>query len=200
MLLLTSLSPFLPPSQMHDHEKSLADGEECIRIAPNWPKGYLRAARALMSLERGAEAASRLRKALEIAPRDETLLSAYQEAMVLAQCTERTERAIKASQLKTVRAATAAAPPPPHPPPSLSLTPMPLLPSPSLEYSSMVSVMPIYWTYTEAPAVSAIATPTYKSTAVLPSTCWDEAQCARTMTRRSSFARDAGTTACRTSI
>ena len=182
---------------MHDHEKSLADGEECIRIAPNWPKGYLRAARALMSLERGAEAASRLRKALEIAPRDETLLGAYKEAMVLAQCTERTERAIKASQLKTVRARAA---PPPHPPPYFTLTPsQAALPS-SLEYSSMVSVMPIYWTYTEAPAVSATATRTYKSTAALPSTCWDEAPCARTMTRRSSFARDAGTTACRMSI
>ena len=151
-----------------------------------------------MSLERGAEAASRLRKALEIAPRDETLLGAYKEAMVLAQCTERTERAIKASQLKTVRASGTTTP---HPPPSLTLTHShAALPSPSLEYSSMVSVMPIYWTYTEAPAVSATATRTYKSTAALPSTCWEEAQCARTMTRRSSLARDAGTTACRMSI
>ena len=30
--------------------------EQAIRLAPDWPKAYLRTARALMSLERGAEA------------------------------------------------------------------------------------------------------------------------------------------------
>ena len=86
---------------LHDHENALADGEKAIDVDPEWPKGYLRTARALMSLERGAEAASRLRRALEIAPRDDVLLGAYKEAMVLAQCTERTEKAIRASKLQT---------------------------------------------------------------------------------------------------
>lgn len=86
---------------MHRHEEALSDGEKTIELAPDWPKGYLRAARALMSLERGSEATARLRKALEYAPRDETLLAAYKEARVLAECTRRTERAIKASQLPT---------------------------------------------------------------------------------------------------
>ena len=85
----------------HVHDKALADGEKTIELAPEWPKGYLRTARALMSLERGAEAAAQLRRALELAPRDSCLLSAYKEAMVLADCTRRTERAIRASQLPT---------------------------------------------------------------------------------------------------
>jgi len=84
---------------MHDHEKALADALKAIELSPKWPKAYLRAARALMSLERGAEAAHKLRKALEVRPRDETLLNAYKEAMALAECTRRTERAIKASAL-----------------------------------------------------------------------------------------------------
>ena len=78
-----------------------ADGEKAIELAPQWPKAYLRTARALMSLERGAEAAARLRTALDLAPRDEILLAAYKEAMGLAQCTERTEKAIRASKLRT---------------------------------------------------------------------------------------------------
>ena len=86
---------------IHDHEKALADGEKAIEVAPAWPKGYLRTARALMSLERGGEAAARLRQALEISPRDPILLEAYKEAQVLAQCTMRTEKAMRASQLPT---------------------------------------------------------------------------------------------------
>ena len=86
---------------LHEHEKALFDAQKAIEVAPEWPKGYLRAARALMSLDRGAEAAARLRRALEIAPRDDTLLTAYREAMALAECTRRTERAIRASQLPT---------------------------------------------------------------------------------------------------
>jgi tetratricopeptide (TPR) repeat protein len=62
---------------MHEHEKALADAEKTIELAPEWPKGYLRCARALMSLERGMEAMERLRTALEMAPRDELLAEAY---------------------------------------------------------------------------------------------------------------------------
>lgn len=86
---------------LHMHEESLRDAEKAIELAPEWPKAYLRAARALMSLERGSEAAARLCKALEFAPRDQILLEAYKEARVLAECTRRTERAIRASQLPT---------------------------------------------------------------------------------------------------
>ena len=86
---------------LHDHVNALSDGEKAIECDPTWPKGYLRTARALMSLERGGEAAARLRQALEISPRDQILLDAYKEAQVLAQCTMRTERAMRASQLPT---------------------------------------------------------------------------------------------------
>ena len=86
---------------MHRHEESLSDAEQAIELAPEWPKAYLRAARALMSLDRGSEAVARLRTALEFAPRSETLLAAYKEARALAECTRRTEKAIRASQLPT---------------------------------------------------------------------------------------------------
>ena len=98
-----------PPTaaQLRRHEEALADAQECITKAPGWPKGYLRAARALVSLERHAEAVQArdlrlssppprrvppplvsphpvsmqaLQAALRLAPRAEVLVEAMEEA------------------------------------------------------------------------------------------------------------------------
>lgn len=81
-----SLGMSLPPLAS---ELALADAKQCIKLAPSWPKGYLRAGRSLMSMERNAEAEAVLRKGRELAPHNETMIDAHKEAKFLAACQAR---------------------------------------------------------------------------------------------------------------
>ncbi|KAL1503942.1 hypothetical protein AB1Y20_010361 [Prymnesium parvum] len=82
-----------------NHEAALADAKQCIKIAPHWPKGYLRAGRSLMSLERNAEAEELLRRGRDLAPRNATIIDAHKEARFLAACQERDKIAMQRRQL-----------------------------------------------------------------------------------------------------
>eukprot|EP00966_Prymnesium_polylepis_P219757 5083419-Prymnesium_polylepis.1 len=52
--------------QASKHDEALADAKQAIKLDPAWPKGYLRAGRSLMSMERHAEAEALLRQGREL--------------------------------------------------------------------------------------------------------------------------------------
>ncbi|CAM0948128.1 unnamed protein product [Alopecurus aequalis] len=69
-------------------EEALSDAEACIRMRPNWAKGYYRQGMAFLMLEDHAGAAKALLKALKLDPENTDIKKALQEAL----------RAVSASQ------------------------------------------------------------------------------------------------------
>ena len=75
----------------HKYEEALADAQEAIALAPEWPRGYLRAGRALLSLERYTEAQMALRLALELDPKSKVVRDALDQSNWLVKCRDREE-------------------------------------------------------------------------------------------------------------
>ena len=71
-------------SALGRHDDALQDAQQCIRIAPAFSKGYLRAGRALLALGRNDEAADLLEDALDKMPQDYALKEALDEAISAA--------------------------------------------------------------------------------------------------------------------
>ena len=63
--------------------KALSDAQHCLKLAPDMPKGQLRAARALMALGRVEEALPMLERAVAQWPQEYSLRQALQEATEL---------------------------------------------------------------------------------------------------------------------
>jgi stress-induced-phosphoprotein 1 len=57
-----------------DYTKALADGEKCVSIKPDWPKGYSRKGLAEFNIGKLSEAEATYAKGLELAPQDAALL------------------------------------------------------------------------------------------------------------------------------
>lgn len=62
-----------------DGVNALSDAEQCIKLSPQWPKGYSRKGAALHSLRRYDEAISAYNSGLAVAPTDEGLKSGLSE-------------------------------------------------------------------------------------------------------------------------
>ena len=72
-------------SALSRHEDALQDAQQCIRIAPGFSKGYLRAGRALIALGRHEQAADLLDDAYEKMPQDYALKEALEDAVAAAE-------------------------------------------------------------------------------------------------------------------
>lgn len=62
-----------------DAQNALNDGQRCVTLAPNWPKGYSRKGAALHALRRYDEAIETYQAGLQVAPSDEGLKSGLAE-------------------------------------------------------------------------------------------------------------------------
>jgi len=62
-----------------DAENALHDAEECVKLSPQWPKGYSRKGAALHALRRYDEGVSAYNSGLAVAPTDEGLRSGLNE-------------------------------------------------------------------------------------------------------------------------
>lgn len=85
------------------HAAALADAQECISRSPNFSKGYLRAGRALVSLNRQEEAVAMLLGASERFPQDYALQEALNDAH------RATPNAVAASEASSMQVAPSAA-------------------------------------------------------------------------------------------
>ena len=79
---------------LRDSEAALSDAHECMALAPSWAKGYYRAARALLSLGRYADAVAALATARELEPDDAKLRELHDEATLLERRRRRDEAAL----------------------------------------------------------------------------------------------------------
>ena len=68
-------------SNLGRHEDALTDAQQCMRLAPTFSKGYLRAGRALVSLGRPGQAADLLEDAYDKMPQDYALKEALDDAI-----------------------------------------------------------------------------------------------------------------------
>lgn len=71
-------------SALGRHDKALEDSQQCIKLAPTFSKGYLRAGRALVALGRYDDAADLLEDAYEKMPQDYALKEALEDALAAA--------------------------------------------------------------------------------------------------------------------
>ena len=71
-------------SALGRHEDALQDAQQCIRLAPTFSKGHLRAGRALIALGRHNDATNLLEDAFEQMPQDYALKEALEEALSAA--------------------------------------------------------------------------------------------------------------------
>lgn len=68
-------------ASLGEYEKALEDGSECVKLKPDWPKGYARKGLAEFFLSRYDEAAETYKKGLELAPEDLPLKEGLQKVM-----------------------------------------------------------------------------------------------------------------------
>jgi len=68
-------------ASLGEYEKALEDGAECVKLKPDWPKGYARKGLAEFFLKKYDEAAETYKKGLELAPQDSSLKEGLQKAM-----------------------------------------------------------------------------------------------------------------------
>lgn len=68
-------------ASLGEYEKALEDGSECVKLKPDWPKGYARKGLAEFFLKRYDEAAETYKKGLELAPEDPSLKEGLQKVM-----------------------------------------------------------------------------------------------------------------------
>jgi hypothetical protein len=71
-------------SALGRHDEALKDAQQCIRVAPGFSKGHLRAGRALIALGRHDDAADLLEDAFEKMPQDYALKEALEDAISAA--------------------------------------------------------------------------------------------------------------------
>jgi len=65
---------------LNKFEDALADAESCIKLMPNWVKGYYRKGAALVAMSRHEEAVKAFKKGLECEPSNEDLQQRLAEA------------------------------------------------------------------------------------------------------------------------
>ena len=59
---------------------ALSDSQRCIELAPNWPKGHVRAGAAHYALDQYAESVAAYTRALELNPSDKAVQTALEDA------------------------------------------------------------------------------------------------------------------------
>eukprot|EP00933_Yihiella_yeosuensis_P005476 TRINITY_DN109992_c0_g1_i1.p1 TRINITY_DN109992_c0_g1~~TRINITY_DN109992_c0_g1_i1.p1 ORF type:complete len:589 (+),score=160.00 TRINITY_DN109992_c0_g1_i1:63-1829(+) len=68
-------------ASLEQYEKALEDGSECVKLKPDWPKGYTRKGLAEFFLQRYDDAAETYKAGLKLAPEDLTLKEGLKKAM-----------------------------------------------------------------------------------------------------------------------
>mmetsp|Transcript_4245 Transcript_4245/g.12399 ORF Transcript_4245/g.12399 Transcript_4245/m.12399 type:complete len:578 (-) Transcript_4245:401-2134(-) len=68
-------------ASLEQYEKALEDGAQCVKLKPDWPKGYTRKGLAEFFLQKYDEAAETYKAGLKLAPEDATLKEGLQKAM-----------------------------------------------------------------------------------------------------------------------
>jgi len=68
-------------ASLEQYEKALEDGRECVKLKPDWPKGYTRKGLAEFFLKKYDDAAETYKAGLKLAPEDATLKEGLQKAM-----------------------------------------------------------------------------------------------------------------------
>jgi len=63
------------------YKEALEDGSECVRLKPDWPKGYTRKAHAEFWMEKYDDAAETYKAGLKLAPEDPALKEGLRKAM-----------------------------------------------------------------------------------------------------------------------
>lgn len=68
-------------ASLEQYEKALEDGTECVKLKPDWAKGYTRKGLAEFFLQKYDDAAETYKAGLKLAPEDATLKEGLQKAM-----------------------------------------------------------------------------------------------------------------------
>jgi len=68
-------------ASLEQYQKALEDGKECVKLKPDWPKGYTRKGLAEFFLKDYENAAETYKAGLKLAPEDATLKEGLQKAM-----------------------------------------------------------------------------------------------------------------------
>mmetsp|Transcript_10275 Transcript_10275/g.16417 ORF Transcript_10275/g.16417 Transcript_10275/m.16417 type:complete len:150 (-) Transcript_10275:15-464(-) len=68
-------------ASLEQYEKALQDGAECVKLKPDWSKGYARKGLAEFFLERLEDAAETYKAGLKLAPEDAGLKEGLQKVM-----------------------------------------------------------------------------------------------------------------------
>mmetsp|Transcript_3730 Transcript_3730/g.6729 ORF Transcript_3730/g.6729 Transcript_3730/m.6729 type:complete len:583 (+) Transcript_3730:47-1795(+) len=68
-------------ASLEEYEKAFEDGQECVKLKPDWAKGYARKALAEYFLKRYDDAAETYKKGLELAPEDAPMKQGLQKVM-----------------------------------------------------------------------------------------------------------------------
>jgi len=68
-------------ASLEKYEEALKDGAECVRLKPDWPKGYTRKGLAEFFLEKYDDAGETYKAGLKLAPEDPTLKEGLKKAM-----------------------------------------------------------------------------------------------------------------------
>lgn len=67
-------------ASLKEYEKALTDGTECVRLKPDWAKGYARRGLAEFYLQRYEEALATYEKGLALSPEDENMKTMFGSA------------------------------------------------------------------------------------------------------------------------
>lgn len=68
-------------ASLEEYEKALEDGSECVRLKPDWAKGYTRKAHAQFFLKKYDDSAETYKAGLKIAPDDASMKEGLQKCM-----------------------------------------------------------------------------------------------------------------------
>jgi stress-induced-phosphoprotein 1 len=68
-------------ASLEEYEKALEDGSECVKLKPDWPKGYTRKAHAEFFLKKFDEAAETYKAGIKLSPDDAALKEGLQKCM-----------------------------------------------------------------------------------------------------------------------
>lgn len=68
-------------ASLEQYEKALEDGAECVKLKPDWPKGYTRKAHAEFFLKKFDDAAESYKAGLKLAPEDAAMKEGLQKCM-----------------------------------------------------------------------------------------------------------------------
>jgi len=68
-------------ASLEKYDKALADGQECVKLKPDWAKGYTRKAHAEFFLKKFEDAADTYKAGLKLSPEDAGMKEGLQKAM-----------------------------------------------------------------------------------------------------------------------